>query len=90
MDINEVFKCNVTPNDDGGYDVTLAVRNGMKVVVCDNGYDEVTLKVRDVIFPKIGSRRTIGGRLVKVKDIEIDSAGHVFVVSDIGEKLPWA
>lgn len=90
MNINDVFDCGVTPNDDGGYDVTLATRDGMKVVVCDNGYDEVTLKVRDVIFPKIGSRRTIGGRLVKVKDIEIDSAGHVFVVSDIGEKLPWA
>lgn len=90
MDITDVFDCAVTPNGDGGYDVTLAVLDDMKVVVCDNGYDEVTLKVRDVIFPKIGSRRTIGGRLVKVSDIKIDSAGHVFVVSDTGEKIPWA
>lgn len=90
MDINEIFEVEVTATDDNGYDVVLRTRDDMKVVVCDNKYDSVTMRVRDVMLPKIGSRRTIGGRLVKVKDIDIDAAGHVFVIADTGEKYPWA
>lgn len=89
MDISDVLDCKVVPCD-SGYDITLGTMDDMKFVVCENGYDEVVLKVRDVVLPKIGSRLTIGGRLVKVNDIEIDSAGHIFVMSDTCEKFPWA
>lgn len=90
MDINEIFDAEIVETDDNGYDVVLKPKDDMKVVVCEKGYDKVTMMVRDVVLPKIGSRRTIGGRLVKVKDIEIDSTGHIFVIADTGDKYPWA
>ena len=90
MDLNELFDLSVDKVGDGCYDVTLRVRNGLKAVVCDNGYDEVTLKLREVIFPKIGSRVTVDGRLVKVKNIVIDSNGNIFIVTDTDEKVRWA
>lgn len=90
MDVNDVFNVTVIVCEDGGYDVIVEPKDDMKVVVCDNEYDKVTMKVRDVALPRVGSRRKIGGHLVKVNDIEVDSAGHVFIISDSGEKLPWA
>ncbi len=90
MDFNELFDATIVKVDNDCYDVTLKVRSGLKVAVCNNGYDEVTMKVRDVIFPKIGSRVMIGGNLYKVKDIDIDANGNIFIIADTGEKVPWA
>ena len=89
MDINELF--DFSPREvDGGYDVTVRPRNGMKVVVCSNGYDEMTMKLRDVVFPRIGSRTMVGGNVEKVRDVVIDDGGNIFVVNEAGLKIPWA
>lgn len=89
MDINELFEF-VPKKVDNGYDIIVKPKGGMKIVVCRNGYDEMTVKLRDVIFPKVGSSRTIAGRLEKVKDIDIDGDGNIFVVNEFDIKIPWA
>lgn len=96
MDINGNFTLGkVEVVEDGeGYVVELTFEDGWHVVYCDSHDNGVTLKVRDVILPRIGQRVTVGNgpesRVVKVARREYDSNGHIFVVDDIGDKYRWA
>lgn len=96
MDANGIFPLgNLEVSEDGdGYGVELTLEEGWHVVFCDSHDDGVTLKIRDVILPRIGQRVTVGNgpqkRVVKVKRREYDSNGHVFVVDDVGDKYRWA
>ena len=96
MDINDISMLGkVKLNEDGdGYEVEFTLEDGWHVVFCDSHDDGVTMKIRNVILPRIGQRVTVGNgperRVVKVNRREYDSNGHIFVVDDIGDKYRWA
>ena len=85
MDFNQLFHRDIQHND-GVYEVTLAPKEGYCIVTCENKYDEMTLRVRKLDLPRIGSRKTINGKNVKVTDIETDEDAHVWVLGDGGLK----
>lgn len=87
--IDGLFDFDVTEVD-GGYDVEIAVRE-YHIAYFDSHDNGVSLKLRDVSLPAIGSRQMLNGRAIKVKSREFDASGHVFVVDEsTGEKLRWA
>lgn len=88
MGIEELFDVTITEVDDG-YDVDLVPKDHV-VAVIENGYHNLSLKLRDAVLPRIGSRVKVGSKLVKVNDVSIDEAGHIFVLTDTGEQVRWA
>ena len=93
MDILELFNFVVTESDDG-YEVVMAPRGGLSIVVCDNHIDSVTMRVRDVDLPRIGQRVSVGEgpaqRNAKVEKIEFDESGTVSIIDDMGNRHKWA
>lgn len=67
----------------------ITLPDGWCVAVCENHTSGVTMKFRKIKLPKVGSRLTINGMLVKVNAIEFDSEGRISIIGDDGNKHPW-
>lgn len=87
--VKDVATISVTDDGDD-YIADIALTDGWCVVVCENNMDSVTMRIKRVDLPKVGSRRTVDGRLVKINAVECDSAGHVTIVGDDGNRYPWS
>ena len=84
--VDGLFDFDVTEVD-GGYDVELAAK-GYLIVYSEVHDGGVSLKLRDISLPRIGSHKMIDGKAIKVKSIEGDKSGRVFVVDEsTGDKL---
>lgn len=84
MDINELFDFTIEEVD-GGYDVNLKTKD--MVMAVDGDFENLTIRMRNVELPKVGSRKMIDGKLTKVSKIEVDGDAKFSVIDENGHRI---
>lgn len=80
------FSINAKQVDDG-FDITVNVDDGYYVDLERGDNDEVVVRMREKRPPRIGERRMVHGRLIKVAQVRYDAGGNRWLLD--ADTMAW-